>query len=127
MRGTKCFGQDSFFKISCKLLAEVWGDCPKKGECETVFHQKYCYTFHLFFFRNSIHISELSHYHVCIKPFMLDTITWICLKRWKKIKKCMGFQHKILNTWHHQGLVERTSGVTVEAGLGVDLHVNGGS
>ena len=25
------------------------------------------------------------------------------------------------------GLVERTSGVTVEAGLGVDLHVNGGS
>ena len=53
--------------------------------------------------------------------------SWICLKRWKKIKNCMGFQHKILNTWHHQGLVERTSGVTVEAGLGVDLHVNGGS
>ena len=49
------------------------------------------------------------------------------LKALEKIKNCMGFQHKILNTWHHQGLVERTSGVTVEAGLGVDLHVNGGS
>ena len=66
-----------------------------------------------------------------IKDMLLDcgvadvTTAWICLKRWKK--KCMGFQHKILNTWHHQGLVERTSGVTVEAGLGVDLHVNGGS
>ena len=54
-------------------------------------------------------------------------IIWICLKHWKKIKNCMGFQYKILNTWHHQGLVEQTSGIIMEPGLGVDLHANGGS